>query len=79
MRCIKCLFENRPGVSFCEQCGTRLSVIEPDETRCHKCGFVIRLGVKFYQECGARMEGVYIFSSTSLSNQTISMIFRCNS
>jgi len=67
MWCLKCLFENRPGVSFCEQCGARLSVIAPNEKRCLKCGFVNRPGVKFCEECGAQLSKTEPTENTYIS------------
>jgi class 3 adenylate cyclase len=46
MECPKCQFDNREGVKFCEECGTKL------ELECPECGAKIQLGRKFCGECG---------------------------
>ncbi len=49
MICPKCLFENREGVKFCEECGAKM------ELRCPGCGAKIPLGKKFCGECGYQL------------------------
>jgi Zn finger protein HypA/HybF involved in hydrogenase expression len=51
MRCTKCGFENRSGVTFCEECGDTLEKRIQGGV-CPKCGFENRLGVTFCEECG---------------------------
>ena len=46
MKCPECQFENRDGVKFCEECGTKM------ELGCPNCGTKIPLGRKFCGECG---------------------------
>ena len=46
MRCPSCATENRAGVKFCEQCGTRL------ESTCASCGAALAAGAKFCGACG---------------------------
>ena len=46
MQCPKCQFENREGVDFCEECGTKL------ELDCPNCEAKIPLGRKFCGKCG---------------------------
>lgn len=46
MKCPSCHSDNREGVKFCEECGTRF------EVRCPKCGKRIPPGKKFCGECG---------------------------
>jgi class 3 adenylate cyclase len=46
MKCPKCQFENREGVKFCEECGTKF------ELECPACKANIPLGRKFCGECG---------------------------
>jgi len=48
MKCPKCSSTIRPGIKFCEECGSRL------ETICHSCKARIPLGVKFCGECGSK-------------------------
>lgn len=63
MKCIQCGFENRSGVSFCENCGEKLKLPTRKTTRttgpvCPKCGKGIKAGVKFCDNCGAKVETV---------------------
>jgi len=46
MKCPKCQFENREGVKFCEQCGSKF------EIQCPNCQAKIPSCVKFCGECG---------------------------
>ncbi len=46
MKCPKCQFDNREGVKFCEQCGTKMELV------CPNCGARIPLGSVFCGECG---------------------------
>src|SRR5262245_39054858 len=46
MRCQQCAFDNRPGVSVCEQCGVKLGLA------CPGCGAAILLDRKFCGACG---------------------------
>ena len=46
MKCPKCLFDNREGVKFCEECGAKLELV------CPVCGTRIPPGRKFCGECG---------------------------
>ncbi len=50
MKCPKCQAENRDGVKFCEECGTRM------EIECPGCGAKIPLGKKFCGECGHKID-----------------------
>jgi class 3 adenylate cyclase len=45
MKCPKCQFNNRDGVKFCEECGSKL------ELTCPGCGAKIPFGRKFCGEC----------------------------
>lgn len=67
-QCQRCGTENRPGLSFCRNCGQRLvaagvaSTVErlgaPDGTMaCPRCGTHNRSGVAFCQNCGANLRG----------------------
>lgn len=67
-QCPRCGTENRPGLSFCRNCGQRLvaagvaSTVErpgaPDGTMaCPRCGTHNRAGVAFCQNCGANLRG----------------------
>ncbi len=49
MRCAQCRFENREGVSFCEECGAKLELL------CPACGAAIPPGRKFCGSCGHRL------------------------
>ena len=49
MRCSKCHSTIRPGIKFCEECGSKL------ETTCPACKTTIPLGTKFCGECGSRL------------------------
>ena len=46
MKCPKCQCENRQGVKFCEECGTKMEIL------CPSCGALIPKGKKFCGECG---------------------------
>jgi Double zinc ribbon len=65
-RCPRCGTENRPGLSFCRNCGQRLvaagapTTVErpspPDGTQaCPRCGTHNRAGAAFCQNCGANL------------------------
>src|SRR5437899_2188052 len=49
MRCAQCRFENREGVSFCEECRAKLELV------CPVCGAAIPPGRKFCGSCGHRL------------------------
>ena len=49
MPCTKCGTSNRNGIKFCEECGTRLSLV------CPSCGTPILIGKKFCGECGTAL------------------------
>jgi Adenylate and Guanylate cyclase catalytic domain/Double zinc ribbon len=49
--CPQCRFENRAGVSFCEECGARLDVV------CPSCGAAVPAGRKFCGGCGKALGG----------------------
>jgi len=46
VKCTKCQTDNREGIKFCEECGTKI------ELKCPKCGAEILLGKKYCGECG---------------------------
>ena len=52
MKCPECQFENRAGVSFCEECGSRL------ELTCPECRGKVPAGRKFCGYCGTRLSAV---------------------
>lgn len=65
-RCPRCGTENRPGLSFCRNCGQRLvaagapTTVErpsaPEGTQaCPRCGTHNRAGAAFCQNCGANL------------------------
>src|SRR5919201_4240528 len=49
MQCAACGAQNRAGVKFCEECGTRL------DATCPACGARVPADKKFCGECGARL------------------------
>jgi class 3 adenylate cyclase/tetratricopeptide (TPR) repeat protein len=49
MKCPKCKFDNREGVKFCEECGTKF------ELKCPKCKAAIPFSRKFCGECGHKL------------------------
>jgi hypothetical protein len=49
MKCPKCHFENREGVRFCEECGTKF------ELECPSCKANIPIGRKFCGDCGSTL------------------------
>jgi class 3 adenylate cyclase/tetratricopeptide (TPR) repeat protein len=49
MKCSNCEFDNREGVKFCEECGTKM------ELQCPNCGARIPPGRKFCGECGCKL------------------------
>ncbi len=46
MKCPECQFENRKGVKFCEECGSKF------ELECPTCKTNVPIGRKFCGECG---------------------------
>jgi class 3 adenylate cyclase len=50
MKCPECQTENRDGVKFCEECGTKMEIV------CPSCGEKIPLGKKFCGECGHKFD-----------------------
>ena len=50
MKCPKCQFDNRGGVKFCEECGTKF------ERTCPNCRAKIPLDRKFCGECGHNLQ-----------------------
>jgi predicted ATPase/class 3 adenylate cyclase len=46
MECLKCHFQNREGIKFCEKCGTKM------ELTCPNCGVKLPLDRQFCGECG---------------------------
>ena len=49
MECPSCQSENRDGVKFCAECGTKL------ELECTKCGAKLPYGKKFCSKCGQHL------------------------
>lgn len=49
MKCSYCQFDNREGMKFCEECGTKL------ELKCRNCDAKIPFGRKFCGECGLKL------------------------
>jgi class 3 adenylate cyclase/tetratricopeptide (TPR) repeat protein len=50
MKCPQCQFENRDGVRFCEQCGTKM------EIECPGCKAKLSLDTKFCGQCGHEVQ-----------------------
>lgn len=60
MKCLSCGFENRSGITFCENCGEKLRLAAQTGAKangraCPKCGEKVKTGVKFCQNCGAKI------------------------
>ena len=57
MQCIKCGYENRPQVRFCENFGQAMAVqpVMPPGVTCPSCGTQNRAGVRFCENCGASL------------------------
>jgi len=49
MKCFACQSDNRVGVKFCEECGTKIAIV------CPKCSSSIPVGKKFCGECGQKL------------------------
>ena len=49
MKCSACQSDNREGVKFCEECGTRIAQV------CPRCDHTIPAGKKFCGECGQKL------------------------
>jgi len=55
--CPACGKANAPGIKFCSECGQKLEVQEPNQTKfCTSCGAEVDEEIKFCGECGARIE-----------------------
>jgi class 3 adenylate cyclase/tetratricopeptide (TPR) repeat protein len=50
MKCLKCQFENREGVKFCEGCGTKLELV------CPSCSARVPADRLFCGECGSSLK-----------------------
>ena len=61
MQCPKCQFENREGVKFCEECGSKF------ELECPACQALIPAGRKFCGECGHNLNHPSTPASKELS------------
>ena len=49
MKCPECGSDNREGVKFCEECGSRMEMV------CPSCSAILPLGKKFCGECGQKL------------------------
>jgi hypothetical protein len=78
-RCPRCGNENRPGISFCRNCGQRLMApgapvavtrpAGPDGTQtCPRCGTLNRSGVPFCGNCGASLSSQPEAAATEASS-----------
>lgn len=73
--CPRCGTENRPGVTFCRQCGQRLvapgaaTVERPSAPEgmltCGRCGTLNRAGMPFCQNCGAKLRAPGVAPGTA--------------
>lgn len=64
MRCLSCGFENRPGLRFCENCGTVLQQetqppppVVPTGRFCPNCGVPNPISANFCKSCGFSFTG----------------------
>src|SRR3712207_3479373 len=62
MQCPRCAAQNRPGVRFCEDCGSPLGLA------CASCGAEVVAGKRFCGACGAPLPGHS--HDRSISSQT---------
>ncbi len=53
--CPTCHKVNKPGTKYCENCGTKLEVAEPQVKTCPSCGTVVQEGTKFCSSCGQKV------------------------
>ena len=51
MKCPQCQTENREGIRFCEECGSKM------EIKCPSCGALIPPGKRFCGKCGQKLDG----------------------
>lgn len=56
MRCSECLYDNRPGTTYCEHCGSPLPVEVPLFLTCQECGFLNPPDEKYCERCGIELE-----------------------
>lgn len=55
--CQVCGTKNAPNTKFCGNCGSKIEVCEPPQSKpCPSCGASVPSGVKFCNDCGAKME-----------------------
>lgn len=54
--CPSCGAANGAGTKFCQSCGAKLVVAQPQERKCPACGAVVAPSVRFCSECGQKME-----------------------
>jgi len=60
MQCSICGFDNGPGTSFCQNCGTRLETAGPPAAPtafCPRCGSQVIPGTQFCSKCGQDLTG----------------------
>ncbi|NOY99873.1 MAG: zinc ribbon domain-containing protein [Chloroflexi bacterium] len=65
MKCSACGFENRPGVKFCEQCGSAMQAPAPRQQTgviCPNCGQANATTASFCMRCGFRLAPVPLAS-----------------
>ena len=64
MKCPRCQFENREGLTFCEECGAKF------ELRCPNCKTEIPIGRKFCGKCGHNLKYAKELSNLSSEPET---------
>ena len=61
MRCVNCGEENPKDATYCDSCGTRLTLV------CPSCNKELRQGARFCGSCGSAMDSPAIETSLSVS------------
>ena len=57
MKCPKCEYDNREGVSFCEKCGAELDESQMElRLKCQECGEMNELQGINCTKCGTELE-----------------------
>jgi len=65
--CLQCGNENPEGTNFCQECGTKLSVL----ACCPSCGAEVSAGIKFCQECGTKLQSNASVICQSCGNENL--------
>ena len=56
-RCPSCGNQNPEGTHFCQECGTKLGVVQAARVFCTSCGAELQFGARFCGGCGAKQDG----------------------